>query len=367
MIDGVVSIPLSGQSLHRGKDSSGGRKPAVLHEFVAGPENRLVEVAARAVLDGKPNGYSPLVLYGPPGTGKSLLARGLALEWESRFPNEPAVYVTAVDFARHLTDSIEAQSVDEFCSRHRGAALLVIEDVGHLVGKRTAQGELLHTIDAVADFGGQTLLTADAAPRDMSGIMPALRSRLVSGLSIPLAPPGLEARLVILRSLAKLRGMTLAEPAVRILAEGLPTTVPELAAALMRLDVLKRKGGALIDRDTARLYLAQRDLPQAPELHEIALATAQHFSLRIGQLRSASRRRAVVTARGVAMYLARKLTPGSLEQIGNYFGGRDHTTALYGCRKTERLLRTDLSVRLAVQRLLEQFQATSAKGGSFYP
>jgi len=160
-----------------------------------------------------------------------------------------------------------------------------------------------------------------------------LRSRLVSGLTVPLVPPSLDTRLAILERLAAARDLKLGHPVLRAIAEGIRGSVRELIGTLVHLEMVSRTEGSPLDMDHVRDYLQQRSASRPARVRDIAAATARHFALRVAELRSPSRRRAVVRARGVAMYLTRRLTEESLEQIGHYFGGRDHTTVLHGCRK----------------------------------
>ena len=356
VVNGVVNIPLSGQPLEC--DSRSARrceKTPGLGEFVAGPENCLVDEAVRSVLE-ETAPYSLLVLYGPPGTGKSHLALGLAAAWKTLYPRRPVAYVTAIDFARELTDAIETQAVDDFRAGYRRTSLLIVEDLGYLAGKEAAQRELVYTLDALADAGGRLVLTAPVAPGQLAGMVPGLQSRLTAGLAVPLARPGREARLTILQRLAGLREIQLSGAAARLLAEGLNATVSGLLGALLQLEMAARVNGERIDGDAVRRYLAERNGSEERSMHDIALATARHFSLKLAELRGPSRRRAVAAARGVAMYLTRVLTRQSLEQIGRYFGGRDHTTVSYACRKTEERVKGEPAVRQAVLILHEQLQ-----------
>ncbi|MBU4398624.1 MAG: ATP-binding protein, partial [Planctomycetes bacterium] len=199
MVDGVIDIPLPGRTLHSTAEQGGG---VASGNFLAGPENRLVEVAVRSVVEERVNGYNPLVFYGPSGTGKSHLADGIAAAWRDRHRSRRVVRTTAVDFARELAEAIETQAVDEFREKHRRADLLIVEDLGRLVTRRSeklnTQEELVHTLDALLAEGRWAVVTASAAPTELPGLLPALQSRLCGGLAVPLSPPGPEARLALL-------------------------------------------------------------------------------------------------------------------------------------------------------------------------
>ena len=267
-----------------------------------------------------------------------------------------------MDFARELAEAIETQAVEEFRAKYRTAALLVFEDLGMLAtrksGKLSAQEEFIHTLDALLAEDRWVVVTASASPAELAGILPALQSRLTAGLSIPLLPPGPETRLAILRQLATLRKVQLPEPVAQLLAEGLAGTVPELAGALLQLIMRARVGNDEIDLPSAKRFLARRKHAHQPTLHEIALATARHFSLKLADLRSPVRRRSLVTARGVAVYLMRHLTGASLQEIGSYFGGRDHTTVIHSCRKTEELMQSDPAIGEAIAALQSELWKT---------
>jgi chromosomal replication initiator protein len=359
MVDGVIDIPLVGRSLDLAADEGGAIPPC---HFLAGPENRLVEVAVRSVVEQEPNGYNPLVFYGPSGTGKSHLVQGLVAAWKARDRRQRVVLTTAVDFARELADAIESQGVDEFREKHRGADLLVVEDLGMLAtrksGKLNAQEELLQTLDVLVAEGRWAIVTAPVAPAALPGILPMLQSRLTAGLMIPLSPPGVEARLAILEQTAAARNIALPEPVARVLAEGLTGTARELAGLLLQLAMSVDMQTERLDAETARRFIASRGGAKQPTLREIALATARHFSIRLNDLRSPVRRRSLVVARGVAIYLARRLTNESLQQIGGYFGGRDHSTVMHSCRKTEELMATDRAVHEAVEQVQQRLGKT---------
>jgi chromosomal replication initiator protein len=264
------------------------------------------------------------------------------------------VVTTAIDFARELADAIETKTTDDFGGRYRQAALLIFEDLQHLLDKSAAQEELIHLLDSLVDNGARVVVTSPVAPGLLAGLQPALQSRLVAGLAVPLALPGRESRIKILRSLAADRGLSVSDEVFELLAEELSEGVPELMAAFGHLELAAQTQQVPIDVRLAQRHLADRAMSHQPSLRDIALLTARHFSLKLGELRSSTRRRAVVTARGIAMYLARTLTTNSLDEIGRYFGGRDHTTVAHGCRKTEELLAAEPALRTAVEQLQAQ-------------
>ncbi|MBN1909995.1 MAG: ATP-binding protein [Pirellulales bacterium] len=360
MADGVVSFPLPNRVPRRDKEpftEGGNGAPAeACDTFVAGPENRLVGVVVEAVLDeadsvGQIRKYNPILLHGPTGAGKSHLVQGLVSAYRAKWSKRRAVCMTASQWAQQWTDALEAQATDEFRRRHRGAHLLVIEDLTQLADKPKVQEELSCTIDAVLANGNRMMVTASLPPGQWPRIAPTLRSRLEGGLVVVLSPPGPAARAVLLRQLADQRGLAVDESAVSVLAEGLKGTARDLMGALADLQLQGRSSGRPVDERTVRGYLAARRGRQPVQLPEIAVATARSFSLKLAQLRSRSRSREVVIARGVAMYLARRLTDQSLGEIGKYFGGRDHTTVLHGCRRTEERLQDEPEVQQVVAQL----------------
>jgi chromosomal replication initiator protein len=355
VINGVTTIPIPGGPLP-GDSAQADRvvDQTALAGFFVGPENRLVELAIHSLLDEKPSPYNPVVFHGPPGTGKSHLAHGLIAVWESCGCRQPGRYVTAIDFARQLADANDTQTLDDFRARYRRTSLLVVEDIELLAQKQSAQRELIDTIDALLDAGGRVVVTCSAAVGRLSGIVPRLQARLLAGLGVPLSLPSLPTRVAILERIAAQRGVTIDADAAGLLASALEVNVPQLSGALMCLEVSARLDGRPIDEEAVRRYLAQHRGKEPPSLRAIALLAAKYFSLKLADLRSASRRREVVTARGVAMYLARALTSKSLEEIGEFFGGRDHTTVSHGCRATEERLKTEPAVRQAVLQLQEK-------------
>ena len=214
----------------------------------------------------------------------------------------------------------------------------------------------MQLLDALADRQAPVVVTVRSLPTHSTTLSPALRSRLSAGLAVPLALPGPEARRAILEQLTATRGLRLSRRTVRGLADVLAGDVPTLVSALLELDLVVRVEGQSIDRRRVRQYLGQR--AHVPSLREIASLTAKYFGLTLSDLKSPERRQPLVAARGVAMHLVRQLTGKSYAEIGRYFGRRDHTTVLHGCRRTESLLARDRTTRLAVAELRRLLNAS---------
>ena len=352
MASGVVEIPLIGTPLENETSPSfSSVAPFALPQFVAGPENGLIEVAVGAVLEEPTSGYNPLVLSGPSGLGKTHLSSGLFRAWKTLYPRRPAVLVTATDFARAYRDAVETKTEGQFLVPYSRARLLVIENLDELNGRASAQRVLSVLIDQLHASEAWIVVTSRTTPSRLGGLQEMLRARLTSGLTVPLALPDLETRLVILNQVARLRRIATDDDVLETLAEGLALPVPELVGALVQLEGEARLEGTTVTLAATQRLLAERRATRRPNLSLIAKATAKHFGLSVADLRGASRQRAIVAARNVAMYLTRNLTENSLDRIGGYFGNRDHTTVSHGCQRVEQRMQTEPVIRDAVAEL----------------
>lgn len=359
MVSGVFSIPLE---LNRSGGNQQDRKNGstwMLREFVSGDENALVRVVAEALRQGRPL-YNPIVFYGPAGTGKSLLAQGLAGNWKKANPRSRMIAMSGADLARHFANAVDTDAVSEFRGRLQQAALLVVDGIEQLSGHEAAQRELVLALDQLTERQQRVLATASQLPTEISGLLPGLASRLSAGLTVPLSAPGPLARQRIVERLAAVRHLQLSPQVVQLLACGSPAvphflnTVPQLDQALSRLSETATLAGVPIDEQLADNYLREESPSRHATLKSIATQVALHFQVKTADLRGATRRQQIVRARGIAMYLARTLTDNSLQQVGKYFGDRDHSTVLHACRKTESLLDSDPAIRETVNILAEQ-------------
>jgi chromosomal replication initiator protein len=353
VVQSVFSIPLgSGAATApsvRARDTT--PRPCVLGEFIAGPENRLAAIAVKSVFEDATSRVTPLVMYGPSGCGKTHLARGLAEWWERHHPTHQVLTLTGAEFAQQYAEAVENDRIASWRSQLRTLQMLVIDDLGGLAGKRGAQQELRHIVDELADCESLIVVTSQSLPTALQGLSDALRSRLSSGLAVPVNLPSAAARQMILERFATARGLSLSKRATETLADGLNVPAPMLLGALMELELAARADGKPLDAERIRRYVGSQHREKLLTVREIATVAAKYFNLKLADLKSPSRRQAIVLARSMAVYLARQLTDQSLTHIGEYFGGRDHTTALHGFRKIDKLAKSDPATRQALAEL----------------
>jgi chromosomal replication initiator protein len=326
VIEYLSEIPLPGRLLAPPAAPAGTRSPkSTSFGFIVGNENRLVASAVNRLMQPAPSLTAPrlLALFGRTGTGKTHLANGLVRHWNEQHGGECAAYVTAGDFYRQLLDAIKRQATSEFHRALRNHKLLAIDDLHQLPTEDYVSRELRFTLDAFEESGGTIIVTSRRPVDTLANISPDLRSRFAAALSLQLAPPGGAARVRIIRRASESLGHPLSEQAVANLAANVDGTVSDLFGAIF-------KQCASGDGDPGLRFARQL------QLRQIIAAVSRHFRLPQKQIKSQSRRQSIVTARAVAIYLARELTDASYEQIGRALGGRDHSTIIHSYRKIER-------------------------------
>ncbi len=362
MVSGIFSIPLEAyDSQSNAAHGDSVPREVVLREYIGSEENRLVQLAADSLLDRHPQ-YNPLVLYGPTGTGKSFLALGLAERWRIKYPQDAVIVTCGPDFARSYANAVDTDNLTAFRKKARSADLFVLDDVQQMRQKQAAQGELARAIDDLLQRGSAILMTDNTPPSVDKSLLGALRSRLLSGLVVPLAAPGPPARKLLLHRLAAMHEVSFSDDAIELLAgtslddSSRQLTVPRLNHAVIQLGHGDNADKQKVNVHHVRQFLNDRAEQQQPTLRIITTLVAKHFSFTARELRGSSRRRNVVRARGVAMLLAWNMTNNSLEAVGKYFGSRDHTTVLHACRKTETRQETDPAIARALEELRSQLK-----------
>jgi len=349
----VSQLPLPGLPVDAALASSrrAARGPG---QFVWGPENRLLGQILGDLLRAPLPGPTPIVLHGPPGTGKSHLAWGLATVWLTRLTAGEVCHESGADFSARYAAAIRQGRLARFRARYATTLWWVCEDLELLSDRPGAQVELTNLLDELLARGGQFVATSKLPPGGLEKLDIRLRSRLSGGLAVPVAEPALETRQALLESFAHERGCPLPPGAAEALAQAVDLTIRDLLGAVLQLHTQSQLDGRLLNAADARDWLARRPALARPTLARIAQETARYFQLKVADLKSASRKQAIVNARGVAIWLARELTDLSLAQIGRYLGGRDHATILHALRKTQALSAADPLTAQALARIKER-------------
>lgn len=346
----------------------GGARAERLDDFLPGEENRLPWTTAQEILrraearnaasavaaDEQIVGdaaTSIVVFYGPAGVGKSHLARGTAGAWLQRRPTDDVVVLSGRDFTEQYVSAVDDDQIERFRRRVRECDLLVVDDLSALVEKRSAQTELLHTLDALDRTGAEVVLTLPTSPSRVDGFAANLVTRLNAALCISVAPPAPPTRRKILARFGERYELNVADDALDLLSLDRSLSLPEACGTLLTLQHEATTAGCRVDASAVRRRRDRRNEEHEPSLKTIAEQTAEHFGLTLRDLKSDSRRRTVVTARDNAILLARRLTHRSLQEIGEYFGNRDHTTVLHSFRKLESVVETDAQARELYERL----------------
>ncbi|MDC0039294.1 chromosomal replication initiator protein DnaA [Gammaproteobacteria bacterium] len=321
---------------------------------VAGKSNQLARAAAQQVGENPGRAYNPLFIYGGVGLGKTHLMQAAGNAVVERVADARVVYVHSERFVADMVKALQHNEINNFKRYYRSLDVLLIDDIQFFAGKSHSQEEFFHTFNTLLDGQRQVIITSDRFPREISGVQERLISRFGSGLTVPIDPPELETRVAILIKKARAREVSLPEDVAFFIAEQIRSNVRELEGALHRLVASANFTGRTIDVDLARDAL--RDLLDAHQrqvnIQNIQKTVADYFKMRVSDLHSRKRSRQIARPRQMAMALAKELTSMSLPEIGDAFGGRDHTTVLHAQRKIKALLQTDPKIKEDHQALL---------------
>jgi len=311
--------------------------------FVVGRSNELGHAAARRVAEAKSVPFNPLFLYGGVGLGKTHLMHAIAWHITERDPKRRVLYMSAEKFMYQFIRALRYRTIMDFKEQFRSVDVLMIDDIQFIAGKDSTQEEFFHTFNALVDQNRQIIVSADKSPSDLEGMEERLKSRLGCGLVADIHPTDYELRLGILQAKAEQIGAEIPDKVMEFLAHKITSNVRELEGALNRIVAHATLVGRPVTLETTQDVL--HDLLRANDrrvtIEEIQKRVAEHFNIRLADMHSARRARAVARPRQVAMYLAKQLTSRSLPEIGRKFGGRDHTTVMHAVRKVEELRSTD--------------------------
>ena len=307
--------------------------------FVEGKSNQLARAACQQVGENPGTAYNPLFLYGGVGLGKTHLMHAVAHMMKERDSEARVAYVHSERFVGDMVSAIQHNKMNEFKTAYRSLDALLVDDIQFFANKDRSQEEFFHTFNELLEGQRQVILTCDRYPKEVSGLEERLKSRFGSGLTVAIEPPDLETCVAILIAKARSLGAMLPDEVAFFIAKRIRSNIRELEGALRRVIANSRFTGQSITLEFTKDAL--RDLLQVQArlvtLENIRRTVADYFKVRVTELQGKSRSRSIARPRQIAMALARELTTHSLPEIGEQFGGRDHTTVLYACEKVREL------------------------------
>ncbi|MBU2967663.1 chromosomal replication initiator protein DnaA [Amphritea sp. 2_MG-2023] len=329
------------------------------NSFVQGKSNQLALAAAQQVADNPGGSYNPLFIYGGVGLGKTHLMHAVGMEMLQRNPKAKIVYLHSERFVADMVKALQLNAINDFKRYYRSVDALLIDDIQFFAGKERSQEEFFHTFNALLEGGQQMILTSDRYPKEINGVEERLKSRFGWGLTVAIEPPELETRVAILMKKAEEAQVRLPDDSAFFLAQKIRSNVRELEGALKRVIANAHFTGNAITtpfiKESLKDLLALQD--KQVSIDNIQRVVADYYKIKVSDLLSKRRSRSVARPRQVAMTLSKELTNHSLPEIGDAFGGRDHTTVLHGCRKVASLRETDTDIREDYQNLLRHLTA----------
>ncbi|GAA6144859.1 chromosomal replication initiator protein DnaA [Thalassolituus maritimus] len=322
--------------------------------FVEGKSNQLAHAAAKQVSDNPGGSYNPLFIYGGVGLGKTHLMHAVGNYLQTKNKNARVLYVHSERFVQDMVKALQLGAINEFKRFYRSLDALLIDDIQFFAGKERSQEEFFHTFNALLEGGQQMILTCDRYPKEIAGLEERLKSRFGWGLTVAVEPPELETRVAILMKKAEQTNMNLPDDAAFFIAQKIRSNVRELEGALKRVAANAQFTGSEITlpfiKESLKDLLALQDKQVSVE--NIQRTVAEYYKIKMSDLLSKRRTRSIARPRQVAMALSKELTNHSLPEIGELFGGRDHTTVLHACRKIKELQESSADVREDYKNLL---------------
>ncbi|MDD5085445.1 MAG: chromosomal replication initiator protein DnaA [Candidatus Omnitrophica bacterium] len=327
--------------------------------FIVGSSNQFAFAAMQAIATAPAKSYNPFFLYGPVGLGKTHLLQALAQEAAAKHPSSKIVYTSSERFTNQLIAAIQNRQTAAFRSTYRAVDILLIDDIHFIAGKESTQEEFFHTFNTLYDAHKQIIVSSDRPPKEI----PALEERLVSrfgwGLIADIQPPDLETRIAILRKKLADENKTVSDDVISFIASKIKSNIRELEGAMIRVVAYSALVGETLNLQLAEKVLKDtvREEENKISIESIQEAVARHFDIKVADLRAKTRNQRIVRPRQIAMYLVRKLTKSSLLEIGEYFGGRDHSTVIHSCSKVENALSKDEGEKQIVGEIESHFKS----------
>jgi chromosomal replication initiator protein len=352
-------LPADSAVNYKARGSDIGLNPRYTFDnFVVGPCNRFCHAVSLGTAEAPGKAYNPLFLHGNVGLGKTHLLQAICFTLIQNWKDVRILYLSCETFVNHFIGALEHGDLEKFRNKYRNVDVLVVDDIHLLANKERTQEEFFHTFNTLYNAGKQIILSSDSPPKDIPTLQERLVSRFKWGLVTEIEPPCYETRMAILKRKGRERGNELPEEVAQLLAERVDTNIRELEGSVNKLYSFANVTGQPITVAFARELLP--DLFQkrrgAPSMEDIIEVVTGHFGVRLSDLQSKKRTNQIAYPRQVAMYLARRITRHSLEEIGGFFGGRDHSTVLHAVRKIEAQIEADEGARALIADLLERLQ-----------
>ena len=327
--------------------------------FITGPSNRVAYAAARAVANDPGRAYNPLFLHGSVGLGKTHLLHAVCRQFHQRRPDQRICFLSCEEFTNEFVQALQCHNVEQFRQRFRNVHLLVIDDIHFLVGKERIQDEFFHTFNRLYQTHHQIVVSSDAPPSEIPTLQDRLVSRFKWGLVTQIEQPEMETRMAIVSRKADLLKIEVPNDVVEFIAANFRNNIRELEGALLSVSARAGVAGVPIDLSIAQEALEPSIHGGRPAmtLDRITEAVAAHYQVKISDLRSKRRSRSISLPRQVIMYLGRETTKLSLDEIGDHFGGRDHSTVLYACGRVKDRIEQDPAFSAEIERLRDRLGA----------
>jgi chromosomal replication initiator protein len=326
--------------------------------FVIGTGNQFAHAASVAVANDPGNSYNPLFIYGGVGLGKTHLLHAIGNAALAKSPRLKVCYIPAEKFTNDLIASLRSGKMSDFKERYRNVDLLLMDDVQFIAGKRSTQEEFFHTFNELYSSRRQVVVSSDKFPKEIPDLEERIQSRFEWGLVADIQPPDIETRMAILNRKAEAEKISLPEDVALYLATAVKNNIRELEGCLIRIGAHASLTRKEINLDLAKAILhpliGNGGREVSPE--NIQKAVAEHFGVKVSELRSDRKHKVIAMPRQVAMYLMRSMTRCSFPDIGQRFGGRDHTTVMYAVKKIEKKLADDVSLRSTVDALRKKIE-----------
>jgi len=327
--------------------------------FVQGKSNNVALAAAKQISEMPDGAYNPLFIYGGVGLGKTHLMHAVGNKLKENDPSKKIVYVHSERFVGDMVKSLQLGAINEFKNFYRTVDALLIDDIQFFAGKEQSQEELFHTFNALLEGGQQMILTCDRYPKEISGLEERLKSRLGWGLPVVIEPPELETRVAILLSKSEEMGIDLPQDSAFYIAQKVRSNVRELEGSLKRVGANSKFTNRPIDVNLIKESLKDLLAIQARQvsIDNIQKTVSDYYNIKLSDLLSSKRNRSLARPRQLSMSLAKELTNHSLPEIGESFGGRDHTTVLHACRRILELREEDSGIEEDYKKLVRALTA----------